>query len=705
MKYFKLKKDKHGIATLIFDTPRSSANVFSSESMSELNLLLDSLLQDTQIKALFIQSGKKDIFIAGADIKEIKTANDDKQVSDFIKQGQDLFNKLEKLPFPTITVIDGACLGGGLEMALACTYRISTSDEHTRLGLPEVNLGLIPGFGGTQRLYPLVGYAKAMELIVGAKQLKGEKALKLGLVDACVPSGYLDFKKEEYIKQILQNSLDAKIKASRKGIRWYENISFVRDKISSIVKKKIIQKTAGHYPAPLMAVDILQKSFLKNLQDGLKIEREAEINLAMTSVSKNLIELFLISEELKHDSFSKSKPKDIKYSAVVGTGVMGSGIAWAMNHKDIEVRLKVRSYESAAKTIKSIRKIYDEIIMRNRLSIREVDLKMDRVTFTKEYKGFENMDFLLEAVSEDKVLKEKVYSEFEKVITPKCIIATNTSSISISTLAESLKHPERFIGMHFFNPVNRMPLVEIIAGEKTDDETISTIVHLAKQLGKTPIKIKDSAGFLVNRVLLPYLQEAVMMFEEGGDIKDIDKALLDFGMPMGPFTLIDTVGIDVGDSVSKILNSAYGDRIKPSALMQKMIEKEYLGKKSKMGFYDYKNKEALPNPNIAAFQNGSSAIGKDAIINRALLIMINEASRCLEEKVVDNARYLDIAMVMGTGFPAFRGGLMRYADEIGISQIVKLLNELHETNGDRFAPSQLLIDMQKENASFYGGAL
>jgi len=311
---------------------------------------------------------------------------------------------------------------------------------------------------------------------------------------------------------------------------------------------------------------------------------------------------------------------------------------------------------------------------------------------------------LLEAVSEDEMLKEKVYAEFEEVITPECIIASNTSSISISTLAKTLKHPNRFIGMHFFNPVNRMPLVEIIAGEKTDDETISTVVNLAKQLGKTPIKIKDSAGFLVNRVLLPYLQEAVMMFEEGGDIETIDKALLDFGMPMGPFTLIDTVGMDVGESVSLILNAAYGDRIKPSAVMKKMIEKEYLGKKSKIGFYDYSNKEPMPNPNIGDFQSGTTSIGRDAIINRALLIMINEASRCLEENVVDNARYLDMAMVMGTGFPAFRGGLMRYADEIGVSQILKQLNELHETNGERFAPSQLLIDMQKENASFYGGA-
>ena len=702
MKYFKLQKDSQGIGSLIFDSPKSAANVFSSESMSELRTLLTILEQDAEIKALFIESAKEDIFIAGADINEIKMAKDAQQIDKFVKQGQDLFTQLENLPFPTIALIDGACLGGGLEMALACTYRIATSDERTRLGLPEVNLGLIPGFGGTQRLYPLLGYAKAMELIVGAKQLKGEKALKLGLVDACVPSGYLGFKKADFIRQILENNLDAKIKANRKGVRWYERISFTRNIIDAIAKKKIAQKTAGRYPAPLMAVEVMQSSFLKPLQEGLDIERKAEIQLALTSVSKNLIELFLISEELKRDSFSQSKPKQIKYSSVVGAGVMGSGIAWALNNQDVEVRLKVRTYESAAKTIQNIRRIYDGVIKRDRITTREVDLKMDRVSFTKEYKGFENMDFLLEAVSEDAALKEKVYAEFEEVLKPDCVIASNTSSISISDLARTLKHPNRFVGMHFFNPVNRMPLVEIIAGEKTDDETVATVVRLAKQLGKTPIKIKDSAGFLVNRVLLPYLQEAVMMFEEGEDMQSVDKALLNFGMPMGPFTLIDTVGVDVGESVSKILHNAYGERIQPSPLMKQMVEKRWLGKKTKKGFYDYAAKEVVPNLELLAFASGSASISQEGVVNRAILIMINEASRCLEENVVDNARYLDMAMVMGTGFPAFRGGLMRYADEIGAAKIVKSLRELQAALGDRFAPSQLLLAMEKNNTNFYG---
>ncbi len=705
MKYFKYKIDKQGIATLVFDTPKSSVNIFTSEALKEFDLKLDSLLQEKGIVALFIESAKEDNFIAGADIKEIKEANDEKQIDTFVKNGQDIFTKLEKLPFPTIALIDGSCLGGGLEMSLSCSYRIATSHPHTRLGLPEVKLGILPGFGGTQRLYHLVGYAKAIELIVGSKLLKGEKSLKLGLVDACVPQGYLEFKKEEFIEDILTGVLNKKIQAKRKGLLWYEKICPIRTIISKIAKKQVLEKTGGHYPAPLAVIDVMQNTFGKELQEGLDIERKEEIILALTPISKNLIELFFISEELKKETFSKAKAKEIHQSAIVGTGTMGSGIAWALNNQDIDVRLKVRSNLSATKAIVKIRKIYEGIKKRGRLSEREVALKMDKITSTSEYKGFKNCDFLLEAVNEDIALKQKVYGEFEEVLNPDTIIATNTSSISISDLAKTLKNPKRFIGMHFFNPVNRMPLVEIIAGEKTDDETISTVVKLSKQLGKTPIKVKESAGFLVNRILLPYLNEAALMFEEGGDIKTIDKALLDFGMPMGPFTLIDTVGVDIGVRVSDILHKAYTTRMATSNVLDKMVENKWLGKKSGMGFYNYENSKPTINKNISTLQNKHIEIYEKTIHDRAILIMINEASLCLEEDVVSNARYLDMAMVLGTGFPAFRGGLLRYADEIGIDKIITKLNELRATYGSRFESSNLLLEMANKNKTFYGGVL
>lgn len=704
-KSFAFKKDERGIGTLTFDTPGSRANVFTIKALKEFETHLDALAKESGLKALFIESSKKDIFIAGADINEIKAANDEQSITSLVQNGQDIFTKLENLPFPTIAVIDGACLGGGLEMSLGCTFRIATSHPHTRIGLPEVKLGILPGFGGTQRLYHLVGYGKAMELIVGSKLLKGEKALKLGVVDACVPQGYLGFKKEELIRDILAGSSEKllQLQKNRKGIAWYEKNAIARKLIGMIARKTVMKKTHGHYPAPLAVIKVMEKTFGKPLQEGLVIEREAVTKLAVTPISKNLIDLFFISEKLKKETFSKASAREIRHSAIVGTGAMGSGIAWALNNQDINVRLKDINTDSIGRAIGKIRKIYEGIKKRGRLTEREIALKMDKITFTTEYTGFEDTDFLLEAVSEDIGLKQMVFKDFEAVVKPDAVIASNTSSISISDLAEKLEHPNRFIGMHFFNPVNRMPLVEIITGEKTDDETIATVVKLTKKMGKTPIKVKESAGFLVNRILLPYLKEAATMFEEGEDIQRIDKILLDFGMPMGPLTLVDKVGVDIGEKVAMILYEAYGSRMAISEVLTGMVKNGWLGKKSGLGFYNYKSKRFGINKDVLQLQRSHAGEPLDAqtIEDRAILIMINEAARCLEEGVVDNAGYLDMAMVMGTGFPPFRGGLMRYADEIGIHRIITRLGQLQKEYGDRFEPCELFATMANKKETFY----
>jgi len=703
MDCFRLEKEGDAIATLIFDTPDSKANVFSMAALEALDAQIDALAKAKKLKALFIESAKEEIFIAGANLHEIASAKDAARAEAFVGKGQEVFNKLEALPFTTVAVIDGACLGGGLELALACDYRLATTHPHTRIGLPEINLGIIPGFGGTQRLYRLIGFAHAMEVILGAKQLSGEEALARGIVDAAVPHGYLGFKKAALTEALLAGNVQKQIKLAGKGIAWYERFAPVRSVIANTAAKKVWEKTQGHYPAPPALIDVLKKSFGTPLEEGLAIERAAVVRLVLTPESKNLIRLFLISETLRHETFGTEPPEKVRHAAVVGAGTMGSGIAWALDNQKIDVRLKVRSVQSAAKAIMKIRGIYETLRIRHKIDRRHLRLNMDRITYAIDDTGFGRSDILIEAVSEKINVKKAVYTEFEALMGPEAVIATNTSSIAIGDLADGLAHPERFIGMHFFNPVERMPLVEVIPGEQTGEKTVATVMALAQTMKKTPIRVKDRPGFLVNRILLPYLKEAAVMFESGEKIETIDRVLKAFGMPMGAFLLIDEVGLDIGTEVAKVLDAAYGERMTMTPVLEKMVQKGWLGKKSGTGFYTHTRKHAALNAQVDALQTGSAHFDDRTITERALYIMINEASRCLEEGIVEDAAHLDMAMVMGIGFPPFKGGLMRYADGEGIAKIVETLQRFSGLYGSRFEPSALLLAMAQKQETFYGG--
>ena len=699
--YFRLEIDDRGVATLLFNTPRKRINVLSFAALEELEGHLKHIAETPEIKVLIIESAKEGIFIAGVDIHEIERFEDETQIREHLAHGQAIFNTLAALPCVTIAVINGACLGGGLELAMACDYRIVSNDNDARLGLPEVTLGIIPGLGGTQRLPYLVGYAKAIELITASKRLKGDKALKLGLVDASVPSGYLGFKRDAFVEEVLSNKRAKAPTEQREGIKWYEKLPPVRKLIATLAKREIIKKTGGHYPAPLKAVEVIERTLPLGLKEGLEVELDAFVPLSVSEISKNLIGLFFTSEKLKKEHFAKAKPRDIKCVTVVGVGTMGSGIAWILSYKDIAVRLKARSMESIAKAYAKMMKNYEAIKRRGRLIPREIGLKMDRITYTTGTEGLAKADMAIEAVSENAKVKQSVFAELEANMSPDAIIATNTSSLSITALTKETRHPERFVGMHFFNPVPKMPLIEVIASEKTSDETVATVVALAKRLGKTPIKVGESPGFLVNRILLPYLNEAARLFEEGASVVQIDHVLEQFGMPMGPFTLADEVGIDIGKEVSGILEEAYGERMPKAQIIEQLVTKGWLGKKSHKGFYLHQGKNKSPNPELASFQSESKEIAEQEIIARTMLIMINEASRCLEEGVVKNAAYLDMAMVLGTGFPAFRGGLLRYAESLGIGNVVERLKALEAVHGIRFAPSDLLMKMAQKDKRFY----
>jgi len=700
MKAFNLTQDAN-IATLMFDMPESNVNLLSIKVMKELEDILKDLQNSKTIDVLLFKSAKKDVFIAGADISEIESLNDIDKAHGIVRNGQIILSKISRLPFITIAVIDGACLGGGFELALNCNYRITTESSKTKIGLPEVNLGVLPGFGGTQNLKHLIGKQKSIELILGAKMINGQKALKLKMVDACVPQGYLDFKIKSFINDVLDFKQKQKIDNKRYKINLLER--FLPNLIYDFAYKEVIKKTKGNYPAALEVIELFRKTDKLPINEALALEVKAFAKLSVTQVSKNLISLFFASEALKHDSFVDKEilPLKIDTTSVIGSGTMGGGIVWLFSKIDKAVRMKARSYDSIASSFKHINSSYKAILKRRRLTPREVELKMGKISYTDSYNGFANMDFIVEAVVENEDTKKEVYENLEKIVRDDCIIASNTSSLSISMLSSQMKNPKRFIGMHFFNPVPRMPLVEIIAGEKTSDETIATTLKLARDAGKTAILVGDCAGFLVNRLLLPYINECARLFEEGGQIEDIDKIITDFGMPMGPFTLSDEVGLDVGYKVSKVLEKAYGERMYVAEVLQKMLDIDLLGKKNKKGFYLHDGKNKTLNPDIKSFQHHNKHFKEAEIIDRAMLIMINEASRALEENIVKDASSLDMAMIMGTGFPPFRGGLLKYADSIGSEKTYLSLLHLQEKYGDRFEPSALIKEMAKTGEKFY----
>ena len=709
--------EKNGVANLAFDLPYEKVNKLSESVLLELEKAVNVIDGNKAIRVLIITSNKKDNFIAGADINEIKAITDEKDAYEKVFRGQDILNKISKIKIPTIALINGSCLGGGLELALACQYRVAVVNKKTILGLPEVNLGIIPGFGGTQRLPALVGLQESLKMILSGQAIDYKKAYKVGLVDDVIREEFLDEKLSHFVSEILrdqtQNIYLQKRKESARKRFIFETLLLGRFFILHFAYKGLFEKTKGNYPAPFYALEVIKRTYKRTYgAKGLKIELETFCDLATDGISKNLIEIFFTSEALKKDNGVEGEvvARDVRNAALLGAGVMGGGIAWLFANKDINIRVKDISQKAIAIGYNQIVRIFNQLKKKRKLTTQEAEIKISRVTTTLDYIGFTRSDIMVEAVVENMAIKKKILAEAEDQVSNDTIIASNTSSLSISEMASALKKPERFAGMHFFNPVNRMPLVEVIRGEKTSDETIATIVALSKKLGKTPIVVKDVAGFLVNRILLPYMNEAAYLLQEGADIKKIDQLIEDFGMPMGPFILADTVGIDVGVKVAHSLQEAYGERMKVASVLDEIYKnhKEILGKKADKGFYMTYSPGQVNGEiddilsQVRKEQNiHQTYISDSAIVDRCILTMVNEAAKCLEEGVVKNARYLDMAMIMGAGFPAFRGGVLRYADSIGISEVVNRLREIESKNGRRFEVSNLLVKMAAEGKRFY----
>ena len=684
------------VARIIFDLENEKVNKLSFEILKEFDEKLNIIKDDSSIKALVIDSAKKDIFIAGADIKEIEKLKDEKEVYDSLMEVHQIFNKLENLTIPTIAYINGACMGGGLELALACKYRVITTNPKTKLAFPEIKLGIFPGFAGTIRAPKIIGLVAALDLILTGKTIDAKKAYKLNLADIIFDDAQKEFMLDDFIKKAIYGTIEKRIDFNLLNYAPLNEIVFNK------TLKGLLNKVNKDFQAPFVALEVIRATINKEFEDSIKVEAREFAKLAITKESKNMIKLFFLFEKL-NKNFEKTQ-NPISNAVVLGNGVMGKGIIWLFSKYLNDVRIKIRDISHANEIIKDVSKIYDYLIKSRKMTKNEVDFKLNKISYTDKFNGFKNFDFIIEAIIEDEKTKKDTYKQIENIVNQNAIIATNTSSISIEKLASEIKNKENFLGVHFFNPVNLMPLVEVIPTSNTSKETINKVFELLITAGKTPILVGDCAGFIVNRILLPYLNEAAFILEEGSKIEKIDSLIKDFGMPMGPFTLADTVGIDIGYKVARILNEAYGSRMPIASIFEKMNDAKLLGLKTKAGFYEYDGKDKYVNTHVTSMiQNNTKIFEDEQIVQRCIYIMINEASRCLEENIVTDASIIDFAMITGTGFPAYKGGLLSYANEIGLKNILESLRTFEKEYGSRFTPSNLLIKLVEEYEDFETG--
>lgn len=712
---FQLQKNENGIATLTFNLPGEKVNKFNIPVIKELEGVIDSIAKDSSIKALKIVSGKEDIFIAGADLHSFEPAFDNPSIAEeIIHTGHRVFKKLSALPFPTIAVINGGCFGGGTEFALSCTYRVVSDNPKTVIALPEVNLGIFPGWGGTQRLPRLIGLVEGLNMVLTGKSVPAVKAYKLHLADAIFAWQFLDEKSDEFIKQILTEEGKKKVLARRQqqslSSKLMQNNPLGRALVFHQSKKAILEKTHGHYPSPLIALDLIKSTYTLPLDEGLKKEADTFVEKIPQGFvnAPNLISLFFTQEAVKKETGAPEgvKGKNITSAAVIGAGTMGAGISWLLADHNIFVRMKDISWDIVGKGIGFVLGYFKKGLKAKKITRFELDRRFQFISGTIDYSGFEHSQIVIEAATENLDLKKKIFQEIEANVKPDAIIASNTSSLTITEMSEGMKHPERFIGLHFFNPVNKMPLVEVVAGKTSTPEAIATAVSFCKKLGKTPLVVGDCHGFLINRIFMQGANEFMLMLEEGYSWEELKKQALDYGMPMDPFELADEVGNDVSYKVGKTFESAYGERMRPAKILELMTNKQLYGKKNGKGFYIYKGSKKTVNPEIKDLiqQVGriKSNLPNEDIIPRFIYGMVNEASRCLEEGIISRPDYLDLGLLMGIGFPPFHGGLLRYADKVGLQNVVGTLKRFENQLGPRFKPSAFLEQKAQSNGKFYG---
>jgi len=683
------------LAILWFDLPGEKVNKFSSTVVQEFARVVDELERSTDIKRVVVAS-RKSVFIAGADITEFTKMVSPEQGREYVRLGQQAFHRFSKLPQTTVAAINGACLGGGCELALSCDYRVMADSPKATIGLPETKLGIFPAWGGTTKLPRLIGLPAALDMILNGKAVDAKRAKRMNLVDEAVPPSIL-----------LDVAKDFATRKKRRGgtaMKFYvEGNPLARNVIFGQARKTVLKLTHGNYPAPLKVIEVMKEGMSGGVDRGLAKEVDEVIPLVSGDVAQNLVRLFFLMEDSKKDPFA-AKPHEVEQAGVLGAGVMGGGIAQIIADKtDANVRMRDINWQAIAGGMKAAAKVWKRKVDARRMKRGEMQRKLSRITAATDWSGFSRMDVVVEAVVESVAIKRQVLAEFEAIEKPGAIFATNTSTIPITQIAAEAKHPENVVGMHFFNPVDRMPLVEVIRGAKTSDAAMVTVANFARKLGKTVVYCNDGPGFVVNRILGPYMNESGFLLEEGNSIESLDKAMVDFGMPMGPMALLDEVGIDVASKVAVILGDAFGARMERSTVVEKLYKDGRYGKKNGKGLYVYKDgKRQGPDSSVYKVIGVSSPHPADAraVVERMTLAMINEAALILDEKIVATAGELDLAMIMGTGFPPFRGGLLRYADSLGLPYILARLDELTRL-GARFVATEPLRKLAESGRKFY----
>ena len=709
--------EAEGIGQIVFDDPSRSQNVLTAEVMRRLDAAVaeaENAVARGVLRALLVKSGKPRSFIAGADIEAIAAVTDARAGAQAARTGQAVFSRLAALPVPTVAMVRGVCLGGGTELALACDWRVAADGSDTRLGLPEVQLGILPAWGGTTRLPRLVGLRAALGLVLSGKPASASKAARIGLVDQVFPFEQFEYRCWAFALDLADGAAPRRRTRRRRTPRRRSLLAWFLDgtppgraMVLRTARKQVLKRTGGRYPAPLVVLDVVRRSRGRSVAAGLELEARAAGKLLVSSACRNLLFLFGLRERARKGPWAKGggDATRVKRLAVIGAGVMGGGIAQLAAYRDIPTRMKDIRHEAVLGGLAHARSLFDGAVKRRKLRRREAERKMALVSGGLDYAGVGPAGLVVEAVVERADVKQAVLVETEAEMAADAVLATNTSSLSVDQLAGALSRPEQFAGMHFFNPVHRMPLVEVVMGKATHPDTVETVAALAVRLGKVPVVTRDGPGFLVNRILGACLNEAGHMLAEGMDAQAVDRAWTSFGMPMGPYRLIDEVGIDVAAHAGATLGQAFGERMAPASALVSLAKSGRLGRKGGRGFYLYKNgKQQGLDPDVyGAMGLGAprSGVRANDVVERLGLAMVNEAGRVLEDGIVASAADVDLGMVMGTGFPPFRGGLLKYADDRGTRDVLASLKALHERFGARFEPCGLVAELGESGTAFH----